>query len=129
MTRTITHSHIRIVRLALLGGILLFGAVASLVAADSVEGGLAMTRPGPLAGIVALLVIAAAGLVMFIRRRIEGQQDLDVRFKQMLVAHAACEAAALFGAVHILLTGGLLPYVAGLTVFVFSLVLLPVEDA
>ncbi|NNE71668.1 MAG: hypothetical protein HKN29_15080 [Rhodothermales bacterium] len=128
MNRNISNSQIRIIRLALLGGILLFGVVAALVASGSVEGGLAMTRPGPLAGVVALLVIMAAGLVMFMRRRIEGQKDMDVRFKSMLVAHATCEAAALIGAVHILMTGGLLPYVAGLTVFVFSLVLLPIED-
>lgn len=129
MNRNVTESHIRLIRLALLIGILLFGAVGAFVATDSFEYGLGMTRQGPLAGVVALLVISAAGLVMFIRRRLEGLKDLQARFKMLLVAHAVCEAAALIGAIHILLTGGLLPYIAGLTVFVFSLVLLPVEDA
>lgn len=129
MNRNVTESQIRLIRLALLLGILLFGAVAAFVAKDSFEYGLGMTRQGPLAGVVALLVIAAAGLVMFIRRRLEGLKDLQARFRMLLVAHAVCEAAALFGALHIILTGGLLPYIAGLTVFVFSLVLLPIEDA
>ncbi len=126
MNRQLQPAQVKLIRLALLGGIVLFGFVAALVAMQSPEG-IAMTRPGPLAAVVAILVILAAGLVMFVRRKVEGMTDDSGRLKLFLVAHAACELASLVGGVHLILTGGALPFIAGLTVFVFSLVLLPIE--
>jgi hypothetical protein len=126
MNTELKAAQIKLIRLALLGGILLFGFVAAFVALQNPEG-IAMTRPGPLAAVVAGLVIVAAGVVMFIRRKVEVITDDAQRFKLLLIAHSVCEVASLVGGVHLLLTGGTLPFIAGLTVFVFSLVLLPIE--
>lgn len=126
MNGEIKLAQIKLIRTALLAGIVLFGVAGAFVAMQSPEG-LAMTRPGPLAAVVAVLVIIAAGVVMFIRRKVENMTDDTERFKLYIVAHGACELASLVGGVHLILTGGTLPFIAGLTVFVFSLVLLPIE--
>lgn len=120
--------HIRLIRLLLLSGILLFGVVAAVVASGS-ESGLTLNRPGALASVVALLVIASAGAVLFVRRKLEETRDLPERLRLLLVAHALCEAAALLGGVHMIITGAVVPYVAGLVAFLFSLLLLPVEPS
>jgi hypothetical protein len=127
MNKELQPAQIKLIRLALLGGVVLFGFVAAFLAMQNPEG-IAMTRPGPLAAVVAGLIIVSAGVVMFVRRRVEGMGNLSSRFKWFIVAHASCELATLFGGVHLILTGGALPYIAGLTVFVFSLVLLPIEN-
>ena len=119
-------SQIKLIRLALLAGIVLFGLAAAFVAMQDPEG-IAMTRPGPLAGVVAILVILAAGVVMFVRRKTESMTNDSDRFRLYLVAHASCEVASLVGGIHVILTGGTLPFIAGLTVFAFSLVLLPID--
>jgi hypothetical protein len=128
MTQDVSSAQLRIIRFALFGGIILFGGVAAFVANGN-PGGIAMNANGPLVGIVALLVLAAAGVVMVVRRKLESVLTVTKRAPLLIIGHGACEAAALLGGVHILLTGGIMPYVAGVAVFVFSLVLLPIEHA
>ncbi|MBO6574044.1 MAG: hypothetical protein JJ896_01395 [Rhodothermales bacterium] len=126
MTPNIQPAQVRLIRLALLSGIVLFGLVALFIAGQA-DHGVTLNADGPLAGFVALLVILAAGVVMLFRRRIDGAASYEERARMLIIAYAACELAALVGAVHLLMTGGMLPYIAGVVVYLFALVLLPVE--
>jgi len=126
VTQSVTYAQMRLIRFCLLGGILLFGLVAGFVATGTPEG-ISLNVRGPLVPAVALTVLAAAGVVMFVRRKLVGILSLTKRAPILIAGHVACEVAAFLGGVHLLVTGGLMPYVAGLVVFVFSLVLLPIK--
>ena len=126
MTQSVTAAQIRLIRLLLLGGILLFGLVAAFVASNDPYG-ISLNVEGPLMPVVAVLVLASAGVLMVVRRKLEGILTVAKRAPLLIVGHMACEAAALVGGVHLMMTGGLMPFVAGVAVFAFSLVLLPIE--
>jgi hypothetical protein len=117
----------RLIRFALLLGILIWGAVAAFLASSA---GLAvgLNAAGPLAAVVAFLVVSAAAAILYIRRLLEGEGDFSRRSRLLIIGHVTCEVSALVGGAHLLTTGGLLPYAAGLTVFLFSFILLPVEN-
>ncbi|MFT5142947.1 MAG: hypothetical protein ACI80V_000234 [Rhodothermales bacterium] len=126
MNTSPTAPQMRLIRFALLLGILIWGAVAAFLASSA---GLTvgLNAPGPLASVVAFLVVAAAGALLYIRRLLEDEEDFSRRTRLLIIGHVTCEISALFGGVHLITTGGLLPYAAGLTVFLFSFILLPVE--
>lgn len=116
----------RIIRLAMLSGVLIFGAVIYyLRTSGMVENSLEVDDSSifPLAAMG--LVLMAGGSVFLFRRLIEQSSDETRRFQLSLVAYALCESAALFGGVLWLLSGVYLPFLAGVGVFVMAFAWIP----
>ena len=117
---------LRIIRMALLGGVVLFGAVVTYL--------LRQERPDPPGAArslqyvnIAFLAIAAVG-VMYIQRRHEAERDPARRSTWNIVAWALGESTALFGGVHYLLAGSPIPYLVGLAMLLASFVLVPIRE-
>jgi hypothetical protein len=123
---TITPDSLRLIRLAMLAGIVLFGGIAWYISSGDTEG--AVDPDGPLGYGAVLLVLAAATTVMVVRRQLEGVTSFDRRSTRILVAAAVCEGAALLAGVLLLLSGSATPFLGALAVFLFSLLLLPIEN-
>jgi len=116
----------RIIRLAMLMGILMFGAVIYFLHSTRALGEPSMDgESSPLALVAMGLVLVAAFSVFVFRRLIEQADDPARRFVLTLVALALCEASALAGGVLWMLSGSYLPYAAGVGVFVMALAWLP----
>jgi hypothetical protein len=117
---------LRIIRMAFLGGVVLFGAVATfLVSRDP------PSAPG-MAGtlrIMNIVFLAAAALgILWIQRKHAAEQDSAARKPLNIAAWAFGEATALFGAVHYLLVGSPIPYLVGLGMMLAAFALVPIRE-
>lgn len=118
---------LRIIRVALLSGVLMFGGLAYYLT-NQQGGGLGPENAEflQIANIV-LLVGAAAG-IMIIQRRHLAATDPKKRTTLNITAWALGEATALFGGVHFLLVGNAIPYLVGLTMMIASFVVVPIRE-
>ena len=118
-----------IIRIALLSGVLVFGAVAYVVRSGGtapalgVEGARTMRYVG-----MAVWAVALAGLVgmrLVFRERIERGRDTQLP----VVAWALAEGPALFGGAFYLLAGDATIYVAGVVGLLAAFALFPVPQS
>jgi hypothetical protein len=123
-----TPAALRVIRLALLAGVVMFGSVVYY-----------LTREGPVSDVpneatrslsFALMGLAAASLAaLFVVRSIRDRAaSYDRRSALTVVGWAVGEAPALLGGVVYLLTASPLPYLTGLSVLIASFLMIPVPE-
>jgi hypothetical protein len=117
---------LRIIRMALLGGVVLFGAAVTWLRSQSPPDAYQAARSLQYVNI-AFLVGAAAG-VLHLQRRHAEERDPARRTSWNIIAWALGEATAMFGGVHYLLVGSPLPYLVGLAMLLASFVLVPIRE-
>lgn len=118
---------LRIVRMALLSGVVVFGAVVTwLVGQDGPRSSPEVRAPLQWVNI-GLLILSAAG-VLVLQRIHAAERDPARRQTWNIIAWALGEATAMFGGVHYLLVGSPAPYLVGLAMLVASFVLVPIRD-
>jgi len=117
---------LRIIRMAFLGGVVLFGAVVTfLVGRD----GPSTPEVAPTMRIMNIVFLAAAALgILWIQRKHAAEQDSVARKPLNIAAWAFGEATALCGAVHYLLVGSPIPYLVGLGMMLAAFALVPIRD-
>jgi hypothetical protein len=119
---------LRIIRVALLTGVLMFGGIAYYLTRERGggigEADLAQTLQWLNIG---FLVMAAIGIMM-VQRKHAAERDPARRTTLNIVAWAMGEATALFGGVHYLLMGDPMPYVVGLGLMLASFVVVPIRE-
>lgn len=116
---------IQLIRLALVAGVLLFGAVIVIVQRQ--PGWTPSSLPSALGfGLLAYALFAIA-IISVMRRRIARESDPQRRGSLVLAASAVGEAAGLFGGVLFLLTGQSQWYLIGLAAMAISFALLGVR--
>lgn len=128
-TQQVTPQALRIIRFALLGGLLIFGAVAFYMAN---EAGMGATGDEEFFStlFIAFFVLAAAegGVMYFIHRRWKQAETFQQKANFSIIGWALGEGLALFGGVILLLGGSTLPFLCGLVFFGVAWMLFPVHD-
>lgn len=123
----VTPATLRVIRSALLGGVLLFGGVIWYLHSS---GSAPANTSFPGAHWIFLVVcLMAAGGVLFVRGAQARAETFASRASLAIVGWALGEGAALFGGIHWLLTGRPTLYVAGLAVFVAALTTVSASEA
>lgn len=117
---------LRIIRMAFLGGVILFGAVVTFLVGR--DGPHAPEMAGPLQVMNIVFVIAAAVGVLWMQRKHAAEQNPSQRTTWNICAWAFGEATAVLGAVHYLLVGSPLPYLVGLGMMLAAFAMVPVRD-
>jgi hypothetical protein len=121
---------LRIIRVAFLTGVLMFGGGAYFITRQADggigDGGRELAQPLQLANI-GILILAAVGL-MIIQRKQAGERDPARRSGLTIAGWAMGEATALFGGVHFLLTGSVTPFLVGLGMMLAAFVVVPIRD-
>ena len=118
---------LRIVRIALLSGVLIFGGLAYYLT-EQQGGGLGPENGGLLQIANIVILVGAAVGIMIIQRRHLAQHDPAKRTTLNITAWALGEATALFGGVHWLLVGNPIPYMVGLVMMIASFVVVPIRE-
>ena len=118
---------LRIIRIALLSGVLMFGGIAYYLTGEA-GGGLAPENAGTLQVVNVILLMAAMVGVLMMQRRHRAERDPARRSTLNITAWAMGEAVALFGGVHYLLAGNPLPFMIGLMTMVAAFVLVPIRE-
>jgi hypothetical protein len=116
----------RIIRLALLAGVLTFGGIVWFVLR---HGGVetAPLEPAFLYGFVAVLVASGVGIAVIQLRH--AAETEPARLQTLALAGWALgEAPALLGGVLYLLSGNPVPYLVGLGMMLVSFVMIPVRE-
>jgi hypothetical protein len=122
-------AQLAVVRLAMLAGILLFGAVSwwtrrSATSSRTVDPQMAeILAVLPLAGGVVALIAA-----VLLRRALSGERDARKQGSLRVIGWATGEMAAMVGAVGYFLTGNVTSYLIGLAVLVFTFIALPLPE-
>jgi hypothetical protein len=119
-------AQLRLIRMALLGPVILFGAFVTVSVSREPPRAPDMARPLLYVN-MAYLVGAALG-VLYFQRRHAAERDPGRRATFNIMAWAIGESTALFGAVHYLLVGSPIPYLVGLAMMLASFVLVPIRD-
>ncbi|HEX2080550.1 MAG TPA: hypothetical protein VHG08_22795 [Longimicrobium sp.] len=121
-----TPTVLRIIRMALLGGVVMFGAAVTYLVRqnppDTPQAARALQYVN-----IAFLIGAATG-VLYLQRRHDAERDPARRSTWNIVAWALGEATAMFGGVHYLLSGSPIPYLVGLAMLIASFVLVPIRE-
>lgn len=119
---------LRIIRVALLTGVLIFGGIAYYLTRQR-GGGLGEPEGAgalQIANIV-ILVFAAVG-ILFVQRRHAAERDPARRSTLNITAWAMGEAVALMGGVHFMLIGNPVPYLVGLMTMLAAFVVVPIRE-
>jgi cytochrome c oxidase assembly factor CtaG len=123
---TLTPTALRLVRYAMLAGLLLFGAIAysqSLHRTPDPDSLTNLTQLGWVGyGMCALAIVGTAVI-----RQVRERASEAARPTLSIVGSALAEAAALFGAVYMLLGGSIGIYALGLVLFLATWTLLPAD--
>ena len=121
---SLTAGKLKLVRYAMLAGLLLFGAIAYWQSTHRAE-----ALPPPEEGLrwagygLCVAAIVAMAAIRGVRARAEG----PLRLTWSLIGSAFAEGAALFGAVYIFLGGQPWVYALGLAVFIATWAVLPAD--
>jgi hypothetical protein len=116
---------LRVIRLALLAGVLAFGGVVWYLLREGME--TAPLEPGFLYGFVAVLVASGVGIAVIQLRH--AAETEPARLQALAIAGwAVGEAPALLGGVLYLLSGNPVPYLVGLGMMLVSFVMIPVRE-
>lgn len=118
---------LRIIRIALLTGVLVFGGIAYYLT-DQRGGGLAPENGGVLQVINIVVLVGAAVGIMIIQRRHLAERDAKKRSALNIIAWALGESTALFGGVHFMLVGNSIPFLVGLVMMIASFVVVPIRE-
>lgn len=114
---------LQLIRLSLMAGVLMFGAVAVFVH------GQPTWRPGTLPEVVRYALVAyamvAVSVAVLLKRRIAREPDRERRAALLVIGWAIGEAAGLLGAVIFFFTSEGQWYALGLLVMLCAFVLLP----
>lgn len=118
---------LHVIRLALLIGVVSFGAVAwfmhdSIASPDNDE------LSSLLSIVFFVVVVGSAAAMLFVRQRWTNASGPRERATLGIVGWALAEGAALLGAVALLLTGSVLPFVIGVVFMLASFSLFPIEN-
>jgi F0F1-type ATP synthase membrane subunit c/vacuolar-type H+-ATPase subunit K len=119
---------LRIVRMALLSGVVVFGAVVTYLVGQDGPRSTSPEVRAPLQWVNIGLLIASAAGVLVLQRIHAAERDPAKRQTWNIIAWALGEATAMFGGVHYLLVGSPAPYLVGLAMLVASFVLVPIRD-
>ena len=117
---------LRIIRIALLAGVLMLGAFVAASAGQR-EPAPPQVAQGMRTANIALLLVAGVAL-LYLQRRQGAEPDPAKRGTLCIIAWAVAEAAAMFGAVHYLLVGNPIPYLVGVALMLASFVVVPVPE-
>lgn len=118
---------LRIIRVALLSGVLMFGGVAYYLTQQQGRG-LGPENADMLQIVNIVILVGAAAGVMMVQRRHAAERDPAKRQTLNIVAWAMGEATALFGGVHFLLVGNPIPYLVGLVMMIATFVVVPIRE-
>jgi hypothetical protein len=119
-------SKLRIIRIALLMPVIVFGVLVNVMVSREPPRAPEMAQSLIYVNI-AYLLGAALG-IMYFQRRHAAERDPSRRGTFNVVAWAIGESTALFGAVHYMLVGSPIPYLVGLATMLASFALVPVRD-
>jgi len=124
-----TPQTLRIIRFALLAGLLIFGAIAFYMANEGGMGGAGDEEFFSTLLMVFFGLAAAEGAVMYlIHRRWKQAETFQQKANFSIIGWALAEGLALFGGVILLLGGSTLPYLCGLVFFGVAWMLFPVRE-
>lgn len=118
---------LRIIRIALLSGVLVFGGLAYFLT-NQQGGGLGPENAGVLQMVNIVLLVAAALGIVLVQRRHLAETDPRKRTTLNIAAWAMGEATALFGGVHFMLVGNPIPYFVGLVMMIAAFVTVPIRE-
>ncbi len=125
----LTPQTLNIVRLALLTGVLGFGAYGWF---STRNGGLSESLDPEVARVfqyafIALFLGVMAGMAAIRRKALDGE-TFAKKAQFSLIGYALGEGVALFGGVYLLVSGSMTLYLAGLLVFLLAFVLFPIPE-
>jgi hypothetical protein len=114
---------LRIIRYAMLAGILVFGAVVAFLRSQGVlsDSGIDGER-SPVAIALSVMILATIGAVPLFSRLIRAAEDPVRRFQLGIAALAVAEAAALAGGVLWLVSGTWTMYAVGLVLYLVAMI-------
>jgi hypothetical protein len=118
---------LRIIRIALMSGVLVFGGIAYYLTQQQ-GGGLGPEMADTLQIVNIVLLVGAAVGIMTIQRRHAAETDPAKRTTLNIIAWAMGEATALFGGVHFMLVGNPIPYLVGLVMMIASFIVVPIRE-
>ena len=118
---------LRIIRVALMSGVLVFGGIAYYLTQQQ-GGGLGPEMADTLQIVNIVLLVAAAIGIMILQRRHAAETDPAKRTTLNIAAWAMGEATALFGGVHFMLVGNAIPFLVGLVMMIASFVVVPIRE-
>ena len=117
---------LRIIRFALLGGILIFGAIALFMSSSGMMDPMDESVLSILLIVFFVLAAAEGGVMYFFHLRWKKAKTQQQKASLSIVGWALAEGVALFGAVLALLGGGIVPYLCGLALFGVAWLLFPI---
>lgn len=118
---------LRIIRVALMSGVLVFGGIAYYLTQQQ-GGGLGPEMADTLQIVNIVLLVGAAIGIMIIQRRHAAETDPAKRTTLNIAAWAMGEATALFGGVHFMLVGNAIPFLVGLVMMIASFIVVPIRE-
>jgi len=128
--RGMTPQVLNIVRFAMLGGVLIFAAIAWFLTSSGqmravVDDALAMVLRYVFYG----LLVVDIGAMWLVRQRIDHAETFETKRHLLLIGYALGEGITLYGIVYWLVTGGMLLFFVGLLVFLAAFLVFPVQPA
>ncbi len=120
----VTPATLRLIRIAIATGLLLFGAVAWFVSRQNAPSFDAETAQVFRYGIYGVTLIVFGGLV-FLRQRAQATQEPGQRAAMAIAGFALGESVGLLGAVYLLLTDMATFFLMGLAVLALAFLLFP----
>ncbi len=124
----LTPAAFTIIRLSLLAGVLLLGGIAWYLTASGQVAPALDDGTAALLRYVFLGLLATAALgIALVRPRARQAETLQQRVRFSIIGYALAEAAALFGAVYLFLTGAATLYLLGLLLFLAAFLLFPAD--
>ena len=126
----LTPQTLNIIRLALLGGSVIFGAIAWYLTSSgqmtpTMEEGVIATLRYVFYAFVAIHLIG----IWLVRQRADSAETFAQRARLLIIGYALAEGLVLFGGVYLLLTGNTVLFLGGLVVFLVAFMLLPIQPA
>lgn len=119
---------LRVIRGALLAGIVIFGSVAWYVTQEGPVASVTADATRYLSMVLIGLSAASIGVVLVVRSLRERAEGIERRSTLTVVGWAMGEAPALLGGVIYLMTASAFPYLTGLCVFLLAVFLIPVPE-
>jgi hypothetical protein len=119
-------TQLRIIRISLLLGVIVTGAVVSVLVQGSPPRAPELARP--LVMVNAVYLVGAMAGILYFQRRHAAEPVRQRRITFNVIAWALGESTALFGAVHYLLVGSPIPFLVGLGMLLAAFVLVPIRD-
>ena len=124
--QTLTPSFLNIIRLAMLAGSVLFGAIAwYLTNSGQIEPSMSASVASTLRIVFYVLLASHLAGIWLLRQRADLAETFQQRARLLIIGYALAEALVFFGAVYLLLTGNASLFLGGLLIFMLAFLLLP----